>query len=188
MKIKGTGKRLIPKRDIDYLEELKANHSDPSASWGGTEVVANPTLAGTEGDLTGLQVGDTKYKVPDEVVANPTPGVDDTALTGLQVGDTKYKIKYYKHIVTILSNNEYDSAKIELLCVNNTPFTTTTFMSYMQDINTFVPCYGIYGKFIAILGKYSSSTIQVQFWDTETSSVVYRYANSVISDIVFEVK
>ena len=31
---------------------------------GGTEVVANPTLAGTEADLTGLQVGDTKYKVP----------------------------------------------------------------------------------------------------------------------------
>ena len=30
----------------------------------GTEVVANPTLAGTESALTGLQVGDTKYKVP----------------------------------------------------------------------------------------------------------------------------
>ena len=30
---------------------------------GGTNVVANPTLAGTEADLTGLQVGDTKYKV-----------------------------------------------------------------------------------------------------------------------------
>ena len=27
-------------------------------------VVANPTLAGTESDLTGLQVGNTKYKVP----------------------------------------------------------------------------------------------------------------------------
>ena len=62
MEIKGTGKRLVPKRDIDYLKELKENHSDPSASWGGTEVVANPTLAGTEGDLTGLQVGENKYK------------------------------------------------------------------------------------------------------------------------------
>lgn len=30
---------------------------------GGTTVVANPTLAGTEDALTGLQVGDTKYKV-----------------------------------------------------------------------------------------------------------------------------
>ena len=27
-------------------------------------VVANPTLAGTEADLTALQVGGTKYKVP----------------------------------------------------------------------------------------------------------------------------
>lgn len=28
---------------------------------GGTEVIANPTLAGTEDPLTGLQIGDTKY-------------------------------------------------------------------------------------------------------------------------------
>lgn len=28
-----------------------------------SDLVANPTLAGTESDLTGLQVGDTKYKV-----------------------------------------------------------------------------------------------------------------------------
>ena len=28
------------------------------------QVTANPTLAGTEADLTGLQVGDTKYAVP----------------------------------------------------------------------------------------------------------------------------
>ena len=31
---------------------------------GGTNVVANPTLDGTETALTGLQVGETKYKVP----------------------------------------------------------------------------------------------------------------------------
>lgn len=30
---------------------------------GGTEVIANPTMAGTEAALNGLQVGDTKYKV-----------------------------------------------------------------------------------------------------------------------------
>lgn len=30
----------------------------------GTSVVANPTLVGTEAELTGLQVGNTKYKVP----------------------------------------------------------------------------------------------------------------------------
>lgn len=31
---------------------------------GGTNVVANPTLVGTEAVLTGLQIGDTKYAVP----------------------------------------------------------------------------------------------------------------------------
>ena len=34
-----------------------------AAQSGGTTVVANPTLAGTEASLTGLQVGDTKYAV-----------------------------------------------------------------------------------------------------------------------------
>lgn len=29
-----------------------------------TDIVANPTLAGTEANLTGLQVGNTKYAVP----------------------------------------------------------------------------------------------------------------------------
>lgn len=35
-----------------------------SSGGGGTEVIANPTLAGTEADLTGLQIGDTKYAIP----------------------------------------------------------------------------------------------------------------------------
>ena len=61
---------------------------------GGTTVVANPTLAGTENNLTGIQVGSTKYKVeqPINVVANPTLAGTESDLTGLQVGNTKYKI------------------------------------------------------------------------------------------------
>lgn len=60
----------------------------------GTTVVANPTLAGTEAGLTGLQVGETKYKVDagTTVVANPTLAGTEADLEGLQVGDTKYKI------------------------------------------------------------------------------------------------
>ena len=60
------------------------------------EVVANPTLAGTESDLESLQVGDTKYKIPSggtEVVANPTLAGTEADLTGLQVGATKYKVQ-----------------------------------------------------------------------------------------------
>ena len=47
------GKRMVSEVDIAQIGE-----------GGGTEVIANPTLAGTEADLTGLQVGDTKYAVP----------------------------------------------------------------------------------------------------------------------------
>lgn len=48
-------------REGMYLEAIAQGGG---GGGGGTTVVANPTLAGTEADLTGLQVGDTKYKVP----------------------------------------------------------------------------------------------------------------------------
>lgn len=68
-----------------------------------SKVEANPTLAGTEAALTGLEVGDTKYKVeqPINVVANPTLAGTEAALEGLQVGDTKYKAGAPDFIVNI---------------------------------------------------------------------------------------
>lgn len=42
------------------------------------KVVANPTLAGTEDDLTGLQVGATKYKVPSGEEYTFTNGVTES--------------------------------------------------------------------------------------------------------------
>ena len=54
----------------DVLRDLLGSNDDLDErvtaleeSGGGTEVIANPTLAGTEDALEGLQVGDTKYKV-----------------------------------------------------------------------------------------------------------------------------
>lgn len=59
-----------------------------------SQVAANPTLAGTESSLTGLEVNGTKYKVDTgtTVVANPTLVGTESDLTGLQVGNTKYKV------------------------------------------------------------------------------------------------
>ena len=87
----------LPSTTSQIGKYLRVN-SYGSLEWaevsGGTTVVANPTLAGTESSLSGLQVGDTKYKVdqPIEVVANPTLAGTESDLTGLQVGNTKYKV------------------------------------------------------------------------------------------------
>lgn len=58
------------------------------------EVIPNPELSGDEPALTGLQVGDDKFAVPQgtEVVANPTLAGTESDLTGLQVGETKYTV------------------------------------------------------------------------------------------------
>ena len=58
------------------------------------QVNANPILAGTEADLTGLEVGGTKYAVPQgtNVVANPTLAGTEADLAGLEVAGTKYKV------------------------------------------------------------------------------------------------
>ena len=204
MEIKGTGKRLIPKRDIDYLEELKANHSDPTASWGGTEVVANPTLAGTEGNLTGLQVGDTKYKVPEviNVVANPTLAGTEDPLTGLQVGDTKYKVPvFYEHNIFITSG----TLKISFNAVldNNTPLDYDGIKSLLANNNqisiNFIP--NVRGEDNNILSYYlylyvsSGGTLIAQrsgiilsngaFSDLGTVSTEYIYSNSsTINDYI----
>ena len=54
---------------------------------GGTTVVANPTLVGTEDNLTGLQVGNTKYKVPSGGSGSATWG----GITGTLANQTDLK-------------------------------------------------------------------------------------------------
>lgn len=60
---------------------------------GGTDVIANPELVGTEDNLEGLQVGNTKYKVASggsNVVVNPILSGDEETATSIKVGDEKY--------------------------------------------------------------------------------------------------
>ena len=106
------------------------------------EVVANPTLAGTESDLESLQVGDTKYKIPSggtEVVANPTLAGTEADLTGLQVGATKYKVpsgggtQLYVH--NIYMNNMSGSVQYTVTIINssNEVFNYDKFITYLSD-------------------------------------------------------
>ncbi len=66
--IGGNADNVRNKGDINaILDEMTAlgigKQIQDAAQSGGTTVIANPTLAGTEASLTGLQVGDTKYAV-----------------------------------------------------------------------------------------------------------------------------
>ena len=49
---------------VELDNKAKATVSKTADIGVGTTVIANPELSGTEADLTGLQVGGTKYKVP----------------------------------------------------------------------------------------------------------------------------
>lgn len=77
---------------------------------GGTTVVANPTLAGTEADLTGLQVGDTKYAVPqgggiEYVEINNTQGtITQEQATKLQNGAY---VKFQEAVLIPMGNYAY---------------------------------------------------------------------------------
>ena len=60
---KKQAQRLIPEYLLDYTTKLNESHPDPTESWGGSSVIANPTLSGNEATLDGLEVDGTKYKV-----------------------------------------------------------------------------------------------------------------------------
>ena len=73
-------RRMITDKLTKNIKEVVAAYQ---AGEIGTEVVANPTLAGDESKLTGLQVGDTKYAVPQGGGATYTAGtgIDITSST-----------------------------------------------------------------------------------------------------------
>lgn len=76
------------------------------------EVVANPTLAGTEADLTGIQIGETKYKVP----------------SGGGGGTTRYL-----HNIKIQQANMGSVITCQVITNSNTAFTKNSFMNFLDD-------------------------------------------------------
>ena len=63
-------------------------------------VTANPTLSGTEPLLTGIEIGDDKFRAPADVSANPTLSGTEPLLAGLQINDDKYKVPEETKILT----------------------------------------------------------------------------------------
>ena len=127
--------KVYPKVIKDCLQEDVTSYIEG-------QVKANPTLAGTEGSLEGLQVGSTKYKVnqPINVVANPTLAGTEAELTGLQVGDTKYKAgggkTLYSHDLCIwwsVSNSNYGKCYVKIINDDSTQFTPASLALWLYD-------------------------------------------------------
>lgn len=75
-----------------------------------TKVTANPTLDGTESDLTSLEVGDTKYKVDG----------------GKQL---------YQHNVVLTYSTNYKFKVFTIVNDNSANFTNSTFAQYLYNNN-----------------------------------------------------
>ena len=140
-------------------------------------VVANPTLAGTEADLTGLEVNGTKYKVPAKVSANPSPA-GSTELTGLQIGSDKYKIsggtKLYKHTISFSGGNT-------MLCIAST--NSTVFQNIIDNLIKIIRVSGsTLGDIIDIYGYNSfpsSSKATEKYYDSEAQKTFVVFNSNV---------
>lgn len=118
-----------------YPKVIKECFQEDAQEYIEGQVVANPELAGTENSLTGLQVGDTKYKVelPINVVANPTLAGTESELEGIQIGDTKYKMpsgggtQLYQHNIFAYNNDgQYNAFGLSFISNSSTPFSSMT--------------------------------------------------------------
>ena len=90
-------------------------------------------------DLTEFEDFAKESDLPPTVVANPTLAGTEPPLTGLQVGDTKYKSaegkKIYQHCITCSSNL---GAWLHIMIISDksTKYNYTTLRDYIKAINT----------------------------------------------------
>ena len=167
----------------------------------GTVVVANPTLAGTEADLVGLQVGATKYKVPQGMqllelsAASGTLTNEQYALADGNNCVIKYEGHYYY---------KYDKAGTTLSYTSIHPmgnYGTENFVNgtqYTVDINTSTKIYNALSKGVIIskvianptLAGTESALTGLQVGDTKykvgaESPIAYEGTSLLPTDVVF---
>ena len=84
------GKRLIPEDDLDYLQELKEAHADPSAEWGGETFTAGEGITIESETISvnygsGLTVDNETLIIDTSTVALKTDIPSFTAGTGITI-------------------------------------------------------------------------------------------------------
>lgn len=141
---------------------------------GGTEVIANPTLEGTEEGLNGLQVGETKYKV------------------GKQL---------YRHTVCVrLTGSTNSNAICTIVCDKSDAFTLETLAQFIKDSGFTNANNNAGGKVYPCSGfsfSFSQCTYGL-FWNSATSefkaasakittTVAPSYATDTVISLVYDI-
>ena len=106
-------KEKIYKKELEKVGAEGNNNLERIRSLGGgggTTVVANPELSGDEANLTGLQVGNTKYAVPQG--------------SGLTL---------YEHQISFNDSDGTANVTFYITTTSNTQFTVQTLKSYLTD-------------------------------------------------------
>lgn len=79
--VSGSGVLLTNTPTKDFQCANKKFVEDAIAAGGGTSVIANPTLSGSEAALSALQIGDTKYRIEGSLTTLMV-GIDSSLLGG----------------------------------------------------------------------------------------------------------
>ena len=154
------------------------------------QVEANPTLTGTEPDLTGLEVGGSKFKVPTElpavtasdngktlkVVSGDWTAVDDVyVVTFSYIAETENWIadKTYAEI-----KDAYDAKKRVYGAVGAYEITTDTLLS---DFTLLIPLVSMRGNIPLFCGTYQGETKTLCLSFTMMLSSVSAYIKEIIS-------
>ncbi len=137
-----------------------------NASGGGTEVVANPVLSGSETALTGLEVAGTKYKVP----------------SGGSGGGTQL----YKH--ELETDNQYYNL---ITCISNRQEKYNNIQDIFDDFGNIICFYiPLYGTVLTALNLdstthlYTNINVLIVNRSSETSGTTVFTINSISNDYV----
>ncbi len=194
-KLTQTGEQI--QADLDLLDKNSATQGQVltangtgGASWqnaqGGTEVVANPSLSGTESELTGLKVAGTKYKVP-QGGGGGSGGVGNLYLHNVFVTSSSNDSIYFRFAIYSSSQEAVTIAYLRNyitqhaysgLCVYGYIYLPTT-----DNAERCLPIVSI------VTGADDNEAIVVEYYNSsaETTSPYPFAANSTCDDLVSQI-
>lgn len=136
---------IMQKENITKITDKVNEVIDEVNEGGESEVIANPTLAGTEDELTGLQVGDTKYKVGGDTPSTPFYVLEiamGSSLSSADIAKVEEALAQTKPVYLVSSTNydegkeEWENSAVEGFCSRDANLLTFQYYNQLYFINS----------------------------------------------------